>query len=409
MLLLVALVAVRVLSIAVLLGSGVEDRHSILGGDARRYEAILSTPGTPYRDFEVEYPPVTLALLEVLGIGVDHAAPDPDSGERDGNLSFLARVAASQLVLELGAAGLLAWAWNRRTGLAYLVLGTPFVVFPFPYARIDLLGVFLAVLALALVRKRHDRAGGAALGVAVLAKLWPVVLAPIMLVLDRRRSFGAWVLTLVVGAGLWLAFFGPAGFGQVATFRGSKGWQIESLPGVLLHMADPHGSHVEGGAWRTAAHVPLLVKPLLPLLALGNAVLAWVWAWTRHRRSHDDDEWAVWALAPLASVLGLLVFSTIISPQYLLWFVPFVAIVAARGERLLTGTYLVAACLTTFILATIHGQIEGRLYATLPIVARNACLVAMLVITLWRLAPRAASSGRLAPDADRRRRAAATT
>jgi hypothetical protein len=230
-----------------------------------------------------------------------------------------------------------------------------------------------------------------------------------MFVLGRRRSIGAWMLTLLGGAALWIVFFGPAGLGQVVTFRGSKGWQIESLPGVFFHMADAGGSRVEGGAWRTAAEVPLLVKPLLPALALANATLAWWWAWIRHRRSLDgveseDDEWATWALAPLASVLGLLVFSTIISPQYLLWLVPFVAIIAARGERLITGIYLAVACLTTFVLATIHGQIEGRLYATLPIVARNAGLVAMLAFTMWKLAPRSSAP----VPADRRRRAAAT-
>jgi hypothetical protein len=144
---------------------------------------------------------------------------------------------------------------------------------------------------------------------------------------------------------------------------------------------------VEGGAWRTGAHVPLLVKPLLPALALGNAALAWWWARARHLARPEDDEWAAWALAPLAATLGLLVFSSIISPQYLLWFVPFVAIIAARGERLITGTYLAAAILTTFILSTIHGQIEGQLYATLPIVARNALLVVMLAIAMYRLSP----------------------
>ena len=71
----------------------------------------------------------------------------------------------------------------------------------------------------------------------------------------------------------------------------------------------------------------------------------------------------------------------------MLWFVPFVAIIAARGERLISGIYLVTALLTTFILATIHGQIEGQLYATLPIVARNFCLIAMLAISLYRLSP----------------------
>lgn len=382
----VLLVAVRVLAIVLLLGSGVEDKHSILGGDARRYEAILSSDGTPYRDFDVEYPPVTLELIRGLAIGLQPGHPDAN-GEFDGNLTLLTRLAVVQLGVELGIAALLAWAWNRRTGIAYLVLGTPFIFFPFPYVRIDLFAVFLSVLGLALVRKGRDRGGGAMLAVAVLAKLWPIVLVPLVIVREQRRAFLAWAMTLAAGGVLWLAFFGPAGFAQVATFRGSKGWQIESIPGIFLHMADPHASHVEGGAWRTAAHVPILVKPLLPALALGNAALAWWWARARHLARSDDDEWAAWALAPLASTLGLLVFSSIISPQYLLWFVPFVAILAARGERLLTGIYLVAAVLTTFILSTIHAQIEGQPYATLPIVARNALLVVMLGIAMYRLSP----------------------
>jgi hypothetical protein len=398
------LIVLRVISIAFLLNSGVEDKHSILGGDARRYEAILATHGTPYRDFEVEYPPVTLGLVSVLGTGIDVSDIDPTVGEFDGDLGLLTRLAVVQLGFELGAAALLAWAWNRRTGIAYLILGTPFLFFPFPYVRIDLVAVFLAVLALSLMRKGLDRAGGVALAVAALAKLWPLVLAPLLIITGKRRSLVSWAITMGVGVALWLAFFGPAGFAQVATFRGSKGWQIESIPGIFFHMADQAASHVEQGAWRTGVQVPLVVKPLLPMLALGNAALAWRWARVRHLSNADEDDWAMWALAPLASILGLLVFSTIISPQYVLWFVPFVAILAARGERLITGIYLATAVLTTFILATIHGQIAGQLYATLPIVARNFCLIAMLTISLYRLSP----WNRPQDNADGQRLAAAT-
>ncbi len=240
-----------------MLNSGVEDKHSILGGDARRYEAILATHGTPYRDFEVEYPPVTLGLVRVLGSGIDVSGIDPVAGEFDGDLGLLTRLAVVQLGFELGAAALLAWAWNRRTGIAYLILGTPFLFFPFPYVRIDLFAVFLAVLALSLMRKGLDRTGGVALAVAALAKLWPLVLAPLLVITDKRRSLVSWAITMAVGLALWLAFFGPSGFAQVATFRGSKGWQIESIPGIFFHMADHGASHVEQGAWRTGVQVPL--------------------------------------------------------------------------------------------------------------------------------------------------------
>lgn len=381
--LVVALVALRVVAIVVLLDSGVEDEFSILGGDARRYEVILDSQGTPYRDFEVEYPPVTLVLIHLVG-GGDGVVDDVDV---TGDLGALTRLAVSQLLCELGVAGLLAWGWTRRTAVAYLLLGTPFLLFPFPYVRVDLFTVLLAVLGLTLVRKGYDRAGGAGLAVATLAKLWPVVVAPLLLVTRRRRAAAAWLVALAAGVATWVLLFGPAGLAQVATFRGSKGWQIESIPGVFFHLADPGASRVEQGAWRTGAEVPLVVRPLLPALALGTAGVAWWWAATRRGRDPASEEWAAWALAPLASILGLLVFSTIISPQYVLWFVPFVAILAARGERLLTGIYVVVAFLTTFVLASIHGQIEGELYATLPIVVRNGLLVAMLAVALWRLSP----------------------
>jgi hypothetical protein len=396
------LVAVRVLAIVLLLNSGVEDEHSILGGDARRYEAILDSEGTAYRDFEVEYPPVTLGLIHLLG-GGDGVADESVFHE---NLPLLVRLSIVQLGFELATAALIAWGWNRRTGVAYLILGTPFLFFPFPYVRIDLFTVFLAMVGLTLLRKGFDRIGGVGLAIATLAKLWPIVVAPLLIVTDKRRSMGAWITTMVVGVGLWFAFFGPEGFAQIATFRGSKGWQIESIPGVFLHMADQPASHVEQGAWRTGAEVPLLVKPLLPALALATTMLAWWWARLRHVHRPADDEWAAWSLAPMASILGLLVFSTIISPQYVLWLVPFVAVLAARGERLIAGLYLATALLTTFILATIHGQIEGELYATLPIIARNACLVAMLAIALYRLSPWSNSTAEL--EADGQRPAAST-
>ena len=381
--LVVALVAVRVVAIVLLLGSGIEDEHSILGGDARRYEVILDSEGTPYRDFEVEYPPVTLVLIHVLG-GGDGVVEEVSF---DDNLRMLTRLAVLQLGFELGTAALLGWAWNRRTAVAYLVLGTPFIFFPFPYARIDLFTVFLTVIGLAMVRKGFDRAGGVGVAVAALAKLWPLVVAPLLVVLRRPRAVGPWLLTFGIGVAGWLALFGPSGLAQVATFRGSDGWQIESLVGIFFHMADQGASRVEQGAWRTGVPVPLLVKPLLPALALATTGLAWWWAHLRRTRDEVNDEWATWATAPLASVLGLLVFSTIISPQYILWFAPFVAVLAARGERLLSALYLMVAALTTFIIGTIHGQIEGELYATLPIVVRNGLLVAMLAIAMWRLSP----------------------
>jgi hypothetical protein len=362
------LLTVRIVAVVVLLHSGVEDDFSILGGDGRRYEAIAHSEGRPYADFEVEYPPLSLVVIELI-VGHD-------------TLDTLTRLAVSQLLLELGTTLLLWWSWGRRSAIAYLILGTPMALFPFPYVRIDLVSVFAAVAGLALLRRAHDAAGGASLAAAALAKLWPLAIAPRLLVERRWRALAALALVGTIGAGLWIGLAGTDGIRQVIGFRGARGWQIESLPGAVLHLLDPSSSHVEQGAWRTGAAMPPWSRPLLTLATAISVGASW---WLVARRS-DRPTRIVDGVAPVAAITGMLVFAPIISPQYLLWLMPFLAIAAARGDRLLGGLGMAVSVLTTFILASIHAQIEGRLYATVPILVRNGLLVVMLVAAMRELA-----------------------
>jgi hypothetical protein len=372
------LIAVRVVSVVAVLHSGVEDEFSILGGDALRYETITRSDGRPYRDFEVEYPPVTVAVIELV-VGQDH-------------LDTLTRLAVSQLVIDLAVAALLGWGWGRRAAVAYLLLGTPMVFFPFPYLRIDLVSVLLAVLGLALLRRAHETSAGTSLALAVLAKLWPLAVLPRLLVERRWRALAAAAVVGGIGTAIWLGLGGIDGVEQVVSYRGARGWQIESLPGAVLHLLDPSASRLEQGAWRTGAPMPGWSRPLLTLASLSTIAAAW---WLAGRGT-DRSPRVVDGVAPLAAVVGLLVFSPIISPQYVLWLMPFVAIAAAHGERVLGWLGLALSVLTTFILASIHAQIEGRLYAMLPILVRNGLLVAMLIIALRTLSGR--SAGRAAAE-----------
>jgi hypothetical protein len=362
------LVAVRVAAIVVMLTHGVADEHSILGGDARRYAEYFSTPGTAYRDFPVEYPPLALGLAALV--------------HQPSLLASIALLAASQLLLELLVAGVLASTWGRRTAVVYLVLGTPMAFFPFPYVRIDLLVVFLAVAGAALARRRHATAGGVVLAAAVFAKVWPVVLAPAMVVRRQWRGVLAWVTTGAIGLAAWVTWAGTAGIDQVGTFRGAKGWQIESLPGIVIHMRDPAASHVEQGAWRTSVEVDGWEKLAMAVAMAAVVALAWWWAARCSGRARDL---AVDAYAPVAAVIAMLVFAPILSPQYILWFVPFAAIAAGRGDRVVGWLTLAITALTTFILASIHAQTEGARWATWPIVVRNGLLVALGVVALARL------------------------
>ncbi len=87
-----------------------------------RIEQIASSPGTPYRDFPVEYMfPENLAMQLIGGSGAEATAI---------RLVFIAFAA------DLAAAAAVWWGWGRRPAAVYLVLGVPLL--SFLYQRFDL-------------------------------------------------------------------------------------------------------------------------------------------------------------------------------------------------------------------------------------------------------------------------------
>jgi hypothetical protein len=378
LLLFVLLAAVRfaVVPIALASDATAPSKYRILPGDARRYHKIASHGGEPYRDFAVEYPPVMVAAIDVI----------------DGETfrSTTVRLMWSQLVVDLAIAAIVAWAWGRRAGIAYLVIGLPFLLYPFIYLRLDLLSVFLAVLGVALVRRRHQYAGGATLAIACFAKLWPVVLLPMLIVRRAWRALAAFVVVGVAGTAAWVAYGGVDGPVQVLTFRGAKGWEFESTAGALVRSAGGVTPHIERGAWRVG-EVSSLVSGLLVLAILAGVAAAWVLASRAKPRGTDVLD----GLAPMAAITVFLVLSPLLSPQFLVWMLPFAAIAAAHGERFVTGLAFVVFGLSVALLALLPELIHGGTFALFVLMSRNAVLIALLAAlgarliqsSGWRRAP----------------------
>jgi hypothetical protein len=378
LLLFVFLAGVRIAVVPIALASDATapSRYRILPGDARRFYKIASEDGRPYRDFEVEYPPVMVAAIDVI-----------DGGSVR---STTVRLMWSQLVIDLAIAAVVAWSWGRRAGIAYLVLGLPFLVYPFIYLRLDLLSVFLAVLGIALVRRRHQYSGGAVLAIACFAKLWPLVLVPVLVVRRAWRALAAFAAVGVVGTAAWVAWGGIDGPKQVLTFRGAKGWEFESTVGAVVRSVGGVNPHIERGAWRVG-EVTTVVSGLLDLALLAGVVMAWVLASRAKPRGTDVLD----GLAPMAAITVFLVLSPLLSPQFLLWLLPFAAIAAAHGERVVTGLVFVVFALSTALLALLPELIHGGTFALFVLISRNAVLVALLAAlairlmqsTGWRRAP----------------------
>jgi hypothetical protein len=351
-------------------------RYNILPGDAIRFHNIAISDGRPYRDFEVEYPPVMLAAIEAI-----------DGGDVR---STTVRLMWSQLVLDIAIAVVVVWGWGRRAGIAYLVLGLPFLLYPFLYLRLDLLSVFLAVLGVALVRRRQPALGGAALAIACFAKLWPVVLVPMLIVRRAWWALGAFVGVGTAGLAAWVAWSGTDGPVQVVTLRGAKGWEFESTVGAVVRSVGNVTPRIESGAWRVG-DVGDVTRNLLTLAVIAAAALVWVVA----SRAQPNGPRVLDGLAPVAAIVAFLVLSPLLSPQFLAWLLPFAAIAAVYGEQLVAGLTFVVIALSVALLALLTELIHGETLSLVVLAARNVVLLALLAVlavrlvraTGWRRAP----------------------
>jgi hypothetical protein len=274
---------------------------------AHRFFEIAHAPGIPWRDSPLEYALVDWVVIRAVGWG---------------------SLGLTRVLLALVAFGadLTAWwavakGWGRDAGVRYLWLGAPLLIFI--YRRDDLVSVALAALGLAWARRDRERAGGVALGLSMLVKVWPVVVAPALVLERRSRALVTAAVAAAAGAVAWIAIGGFGALQQVSTFRGATGWEIGSTVGVPVWALT--GQHrFEEGANRSGT-IPAGASESLLVATVVTVTVIWLLA-----RRRDDEP----AGAPgLAAVAALLVFAPVFSPQYVAWLLPWAAVAGGDGRR----------------------------------------------------------------------------
>ena len=361
-LLLATLVVVAIHAVAFVISTAESAQPA---GDFDRYYEIGSAAGRPYVDYQVEHPIATLLVFRTV-------ARLPG-----GRATFGLGIVLLNLIADAVIFGSLVWGW----GLAAAAYGAASVipVLGLFFNRVDAWSTAAAVLAVAAWR--HDRPIilGSALAIGAAFKLWPLVLATLLIVPWRRRqslvALAAFAATAAVlgGAAVWIA--GSKGVVQVLTFRGATGWQIESLAGSLVHLTDSATLRMESGAWRIGA-----INGTASIAMFLAAAPICIWSsWRGARLGRIAAGW-------LASVSALLLLSALLSAQYVIWLAPAAGIAWAQGEKRLAVLTAVAIVLTQ-VLWTYYGAVlDGALPALLLIVGRNIVLGVIAVTAIARLA-----------------------
>jgi hypothetical protein len=295
-----------------------------------RYAQLVRGGAVPYRDFAFEYPPAALPpLLLPAYMSWSYAT---SFAVLMGVVGAACIAAAALALRAVGAGTERVWVALLAIGVAPLVLGSLFDT------RFDLWPTLFAVGALVAVIRERAVLSGVLLGLGFAAKLWPAALVPIAVIYLWRRKGRAGALThlaafVVVAAACFLPFaiMAPDGLRAMFADQLNRPLQVESLGAAVLMAAQHFGMHPlttisSHGGQALSGPGAGLAADLSTVLEVVTVVAIWV---IFARRRDPDGETVL--LAAAATVAALVAFDRVLSPQYLIWIVPFIPLV--RGGR----------------------------------------------------------------------------
>jgi hypothetical protein len=360
--------------VAIALVAGARSR--LPQGDFDNYYSIGTRPGRPYVDFAVEFPLATAQAFRTLA---------PMAGTRE---RFGINLVTINLVADVGIAAALYWGWGLEAAAAYALTVAPLLDLFF--LRIDLWPTAVATFGVAAWRRK--RAALAAVGFVAGAafKLWPLTFLPLLFVPSRVRERMVPVATAVAAGmavlGLWLWVAGPLGLNQVLTFRGARGWHVESTVGGVWMLFDQSSVRHESGTWRIGTTVgPISVA----LFAAGTITSLWM-VWRGARTGHLGAGWA-------GGISALLALSALLSPQFACWMAPAAGVAWVEGDKRVAVMTMLAVFLTNLEFKSFAPLLRGEPRALALVIARNVFLIVLALYTA-RLVARAPLTRSLADE-----------
>lgn len=344
-----------------------------------------------YKDFSFEYPPLALPLFTLPPHGDPASYPNWFAAEMILLCSAAAALTGATaealwrgLARPLAAAGAYA--------LAVLVAGA------ITANRYDVAVALTLAACLFFLARRHTTAAGAALGIGVALKLTPGMLLPLVLIVAERRqralyAFAGFLVFMIVP---FLPFHGRIhGLTNIITYHAQRPLQIESVPSTPYLIAGALGKWGIGtgtsfGSQSLAGPGSHLVARLSVWVGLLLVAGVYVLIWRRRALLRAAPEYI--PVAALACVLAFTVCNKVLSPQFLCWTFPLVALVVvgrSRFQRLTGILTLVAIALTQVEFPALYWRMVAFESGPVTVVvARNIVLVAAAVtaaVAVWHL------------------------
>ena len=336
----------------------------------RDYARRILSGEVPYSGFPYEYPPLSLLVILLPGLVSTDAK------------GYATVFGVEMLLLDY----LILYVLSRTSRRAVLLYGVGFLLFwRLPFVRHDLAPVAAATAGAYLLLRGRGIWAAVLWGIGGALKLYPMVVVPTLAfgsgLLEALRR---WAAAAVVFAGgvLWgILAFGPEALSFLG-YHADRPAMIESLPGNVLLLL-PDAEVVRSyGSFNVLGPLGENLSSLfgaLQLLAIAVALLAC------YRGSRHAPKTSVLRGAA-AATFAFAVFGKVLSPHFLLWPVPLLALVAGVGGlrhgRVVWALYFVAILLTTAINEQYWSISENLTYFTAMLCARNGLLLPLFVLLL---------------------------
>ena len=335
----------------------------------------------PYRDARFEYPPLAVPL-----IGLPQLVKVGSYKLGFGLIQFAFALA---LVWLCAVAARLTGGDARRAAFAMAI--TPFLAGSLMRGYFDLAPMALLLAALVAILSERVTLGFGLLGLAVMTKGFPLVVAPIAIAWllgrgQRREAIvGGATLAAVVGVlGAIVLALSPGGAWYAVHYQTARPLEIESTPATLLYVLDwifgqrgrTFGSYGSVNLGHAGSGFLTVVFGVLLVAAISLLTF----------RAARDREPRALILAGLAAVASFAAFGKVFSPQYVVWLLPLIALGVAWREWWIAGLAAAATVLTKIEFPGLFNDLVFRKEGTvLMVVERNLAVVLLVGMSIWTL------------------------
>jgi uncharacterized membrane protein len=342
----------------------------------------------PYRDFTLEYPPVSLIFF-----GLPRIITASDS--------LYARIFQYEVLIFDIIGLILIFDIARRLGevpwkpLLIYTLGV-LAVGPIIIQTFDIVPAVLTLAAIYFFWLGNHKASWAVLALGTLTKIYPIVIAPIFLVIyfknrqlkQMRDGLVVFVAVCVITV-LPFIILGSGSILSLISYHSQRGIQIESTySAIMLALANLGFTTVRAEFSFGSVNI---VSPAATFLAKFSTYLLIVsllivyWFIYRQVKPGKSQFTRLGAYALLTLVITMAT-SKILSPQYFVWLIPIFPLICGRWRTPILATFMLIGGLTYYIFPLHYSALQDFQATTVAVlVARNILLVLLAVLAVVSL------------------------